>query len=1175
MSKVILKISFKHPNRKGTSNKNVAHLTYIATRPGVDKSINTEDLNKSVKTAETNTNKNTNLDTQNDDYIKYIHERPRSHGLFDAEGQPDLDQVKNEIKEAKGYVWRCIISIKEDDAKELGYIDKEKWVDTIRNKIPDMAKEMNIRLENLRWVGAIHKEKGHPHAHVMIWENEPEKRQGVISEKRITNMRKILTDEIFADERINLLTQKDVMRDLIRDLANNDVSQAARLIKEVNDTSVELRSLEPSLNKEGVPPKMYPEDEIELAEKIKLLSEIMPGHGRVMLKFMPDNVKDMVRSIADDLLNKHEFAASLQLNLNAVEELTKMYTGKEDAIQTAKDNAYKDIRDRVCQIILKGAVESQRDNVFDVDTELSQKAVDFIKKISTKINLIPEQTKVLNQVSAALVLAGYSDETILNTLNDFLNKNNIDYAESSIKNIVKQIRESGDIHPDIGALSNPKKIDYYLSAIKLSDATEKEAFESLKVIINNNCKELENRLTTLTDEGFLNAKNNLFKMTNKGIDEILKIKELDRAEAEILNMLDSDEHEAKTISFTEFLDNKNIFGNLRNKDPDEFKIGKYDTKIREIFGEDNKITIEELENRTYEKYTDDEINSNADRPEQDFEIMLNRIKKLTLNGYVELDKALGTYSFSKDSEDYFEYNDEKEIYVLSKVAMQIFDIPEEMEFTQYDANVTLSYIDKTEDGILSAGQLKYFLDQEIANSTAQSYYEKFTELFESELKDVTKFYITSYQDGTLSSTQEGKRLGINLSKLNKYFKDADGSLTDEKLIELCSTDIEFQNVSKLLVNEINKGHIELDQNTGVYKINSTIHYINNLLYQIYKEGGSLNKDELKQVCERNIPNYESEKQFKYLTWRLNNLKQQRYLEGGEGQYQLTSKGIEKRADILIPERDLLKKTLSYLGRLGLITSTDEGYQATQKYYTYKNNVAASKEEKANRTSDYISQDIYELIDRTQDNVNVGKIRRANERIATDKYINDEYKDINTGYEDIRTVCGVQDTIVNTIKKLSTTLFVSGVDLKSTQEILNQWNIKSYSNIDPDKLNNIIDKAYKSVSDNNLWGKTTIISTKEWQTMFEALGVEEKHMPKWIYKGSNWQMYHSNIGLSIINDIWKNAWKVLERDRLRTEAQAEMMKRNLVKQQAATQSKAALKEEAQKSKDKGGYEPDIE
>ena len=224
MSRVIVKLSYTHPSIKNPKSKgnakysNINHAIYIATRPGVDKTLSEEELIKAVEKELKYLNKlaHDEMDylktLDNDGYLKYIAERPYSHGLFGADSIENLNMIKKELREVKNYVWRNIISLREQDAMNLGYLDKSKWQDMLRKKIPDMAHEVGIPITNLRWVAAVHLEKGHPHTHIMFWEKEKKLTLGKVSEKKLNNIRKMFTDEIFEEERFQLLTEKNATR---------------------------------------------------------------------------------------------------------------------------------------------------------------------------------------------------------------------------------------------------------------------------------------------------------------------------------------------------------------------------------------------------------------------------------------------------------------------------------------------------------------------------------------------------------------------------------------------------------------------------------------------------------------------------------------------------------------------------------------------------------------------------------------------------------------------------------------------------------------------------------------------------------------------------------------------------------------------------------------------------
>ena len=80
------------------------HYTeYIATRDGVE------------------------LLNAGDQYLKYIAERPRSHGLFSNVQNTDLEKTMQEVNSHPAPVWTFIYSLKREDAVRLGYDSAESW----------------------------------------------------------------------------------------------------------------------------------------------------------------------------------------------------------------------------------------------------------------------------------------------------------------------------------------------------------------------------------------------------------------------------------------------------------------------------------------------------------------------------------------------------------------------------------------------------------------------------------------------------------------------------------------------------------------------------------------------------------------------------------------------------------------------------------------------------------------------------------------------------------------------------------------------------------------------------------------------------------------------------------------------------------------------------------------
>ena len=161
-------------------------------------------------------------------YLEYIAERPRSHGLFSADGAADLEQTMEEINAHAGPVWTFIYSLKREDAARLGYENGENWRRLLLAHQTELAAAMKIPPSSFRWCAAFHDEKHHPHIHMMAWSNDP--KQGYLTERGIEQMRSQLSNDIFQDELLSLYQEKDLSYQQVRDAT---MEAMGRLIREM------------------------------------------------------------------------------------------------------------------------------------------------------------------------------------------------------------------------------------------------------------------------------------------------------------------------------------------------------------------------------------------------------------------------------------------------------------------------------------------------------------------------------------------------------------------------------------------------------------------------------------------------------------------------------------------------------------------------------------------------------------------------------------------------------------------------------------------------------------------------------------------------------------------------------------------------------------------------------
>lgn len=233
-------------------------------------------------------------------YLEYIAERPRSHGLFYADGAADLEQTMEEINAHAGPVWTFIYSLKREDAARLGYENGESWRRLLLAHQAELAAAMKIPPSSFRWCAAFHDEKHHPHIHMMAWSADP--MQGYLTEKGIEQMRSQLSNDIFQDELLSLYQEKDLSYQEVRDAA---MEAMGRLIREM---------------KSGL--CVSPIIAGQMETLVEMLSEVK---GKKVYGYLKKPVKTQVDTIVDELARIPEVAECYEQWNRLRDELERYY----------------------------------------------------------------------------------------------------------------------------------------------------------------------------------------------------------------------------------------------------------------------------------------------------------------------------------------------------------------------------------------------------------------------------------------------------------------------------------------------------------------------------------------------------------------------------------------------------------------------------------------------------------------------------------------------------------------------------------------------------------------------------------------------------------------------------------------------------------------------------------
>lgn len=336
-SPVISKIRCCNPNKKNSRILNRNHLVYIGTREGVDLTPIQE--------------------SDNDLYLKYIAERPKSNGLFGNIDHSDpivLGNYLSDLTKEGQNIYRGIISLSEADALNLGYDKKEKWVSLMKNNIPDIGNQFGIPIDKLNWVAAVHMEKSHPHVHYMFWHTDRVVKSPFIHVSVQNKCRSIISADIFREEREQSIIEKTAKRDLLVELGKDFMKEELSFI----------------LNNK-IPGRMNHQDIETITGKLINLLNQLPEHGRLSYKLLPPEQKVLVHDVTNELLKlqplKKEYDSFIELN----KTISSSYANSKEKETYLLNVAREDIEKRISNIVLKTCkcLLQEQDKVFELFKE--------------------------------------------------------------------------------------------------------------------------------------------------------------------------------------------------------------------------------------------------------------------------------------------------------------------------------------------------------------------------------------------------------------------------------------------------------------------------------------------------------------------------------------------------------------------------------------------------------------------------------------------------------------------------------------------------------------------------------------------------------------------------------------------------------------------------------------
>lgn len=293
-------------------------------------------------------------------YKDYMEYRKGSGGLFSDDGA-DMKELKKEMTHRDGIFWIPIVSMKWKDAVTAGMDSEQKWIEASRRFVHEAAKEMGVREENLKWVGAFHLKPESdqnkladagcmPHVHLVIWDASG-KTPGKVKPKDFEKIRKIQTECFLGDYRRSRYEERNNLRAEIKSAFASEAmnSAADKLCDLVYDISL-VTGGHGRLTAETF--SKVPRQLANIAGKLAMGENLSEGEKGMMKAMRLESLSDVKRkaaayqdiadrldAVVDEVLATPEISG-LMKSWREVSEDIRANAGESEAdIQTYKDEA--------------------------------------------------------------------------------------------------------------------------------------------------------------------------------------------------------------------------------------------------------------------------------------------------------------------------------------------------------------------------------------------------------------------------------------------------------------------------------------------------------------------------------------------------------------------------------------------------------------------------------------------------------------------------------------------------------------------------------------------------------------------------------------------------------------------------------------------------------------------
>lgn len=233
-------------------------------------------------------------------------------------------------------MYRSVVSFDEGTASELALTDQKAWQRYIESHIMTIAEKNHIKREHLQWACALHREKNHPHIHVVFWDTSTPMGNPFTPPSVPNSIRKQMIRDTFAEQIRAFGAEKTQSAADMRQISKALVDEFERHIRQMGKK--QYQQLRKADDIEAELSDAFDFDDAvleEAANRVFRIRAALPPKGRIAYQLLPPPCKTAVDELVQYLL---EHTPTLQKSkASYVQSKLKMallYGGSDDYIKS-------------------------------------------------------------------------------------------------------------------------------------------------------------------------------------------------------------------------------------------------------------------------------------------------------------------------------------------------------------------------------------------------------------------------------------------------------------------------------------------------------------------------------------------------------------------------------------------------------------------------------------------------------------------------------------------------------------------------------------------------------------------------------------------------------------------------------------------------------------------------